>query len=81
MKQKNVLGLLDINGRLRFAPTRNCTHIFKNVINLFVCIKLFIFLTISFPYLIYSLGGYIRNKIQIRKSNFKKVGAIPSESI
>jgi hypothetical protein len=54
------------NGRWGIAPTWNFTHNFKNVINIFVCIKLFFLLTISFLYLIYSLGGYIRNKTRPR---------------
>ena len=39
------------------AQTRNCTYIFKNVLNLLVCIKLKFFLQFSFLYLINSLGG------------------------
>ena len=65
-------------GRRGIAPSRNCTNIFKNVINLFVCIKLIFFsFTISFLYLIYSLGGYKMNKTHDHEFNFKKMGAIP----
>ena len=74
-----VVGLQ--KGRREIAPTRNCTHIFRNVLNLFVCIKLDFFLQFSYLCLIYSLGG--NNKIKHAsgdyKFNFKKVGAIPSE--
>ena len=33
-------------GRCGIAPTQNCTHLLKNVLNLFICIKLNFFLTI-----------------------------------
>ena len=33
-------------GRRGIAPTRNGTHILKNVLNILICIKLFFFLTI-----------------------------------
>ena len=68
-------------GRRGIAPTRNCTPILKNVINLFVCIKLFFLLTISFLFLIYSipLVDIIGRKLapSDHKLNFKKVGEIP----
>ena len=32
-------------GNRGIAPTRDCTHILKNVLNLFICIKLNFFLT------------------------------------
>ena len=53
---------------------------FKNVINIFVCIKLNFFLTIFLLYLIHSLSGH-RNKTHPRRHeyNLKKVGAIPME--
>ena len=44
-------------GRRGIAPTRNCTHLLKNVLNLFLCIKLNFFWQFSFLYLIYSFGG------------------------
>ena len=34
------------DGRRGIAPTRNCTHLLKSVLDLFVCIKLNFFLTI-----------------------------------
>ena len=54
----------------------NCTHLLEIVLNLFVWTKL----NFSFLYLIYSHGGYNRNKKPApcdQESNFKKVGAIP----
>ena len=67
-------------GRRGNAPTRKYTHIFENVIIFIGMLKTVFFLTISFLYLIYSLGGYI---IGIKptpgdhKSNFKKGVEIP----
>ena len=51
---------------------------FKNITNLFICIK-----RIFFLYLIFFLGGYNRNKTRPRRPriHFKKVGALPSEPI
>ena len=67
-------------GRRRIAPTRNCTHPLKSLLNLFGCIKFF-FLQFSFLDLIYSLGGYNMNKPapSDHESNFKKGVAIPNE--
>ena len=76
----------NILGRRGIAPTRNCTHLLKNVLNLFIFIKLTFFLIIflSLSYL-FPHGGYNRNKTRPgeHKSNFKKVykfrmGAISS---
>ena len=50
-------------GRRGIAPTRNCTHLLINLLNLFWRIKLNFFLQFSFLYLIYSLSGYNRIKI------------------
>ena len=63
------------------TPTRNCTHLLINVLNLFVCIELNFFFQFSFLYLIYFLGGIIGIQPDLgdHKSNFKKVGTIPSE--
>ena len=58
-------------GKRGIAPTRNYTHLLKNVLNLFVCIKLSFFLTIFLSYLIYSLGGYNRNKTRPRRPRIK----------
>ena len=76
-------------GRRGIARTRNFTHLLKNVLNLFVCIKhYFFFLQFSFLYLIYSRnGGYNINKNPppattnpiLRKWVQFRVGAIPSE--
>ena len=55
------------DGRRGIAPTRNCTHLLNNVLNLFVCINLNFFLTFFFLSLIYSLGGYNRNKTRPRR--------------
>ena len=61
-------------GRRKIAPTRICTHLLRNILNLFVCIKLNFFL-----YSFYSFGGYNRNNPAPgdHESNLKKVGAIP----
>ena len=45
----------------------NLTHLLKNLLNLFVCIKLTISLQFSFLYLIYSLGGYNKTKKHPRR--------------
>ena len=69
-------------GRRGIAPTRNCTHIFKNVLNVLICIELNFFLTIFlslsdlFP-LVDIIG--IKPAPGDHESNLKKVGAIPSE--
>ena len=41
-----------VAGRRGIAPKRNFTHIFKNVLNLFLCIKFNFFLSLSdlFPW-------------------------------
>ena len=66
-------------GRREIAPTWNCIHIFKNVINLFVCMKLFFFF-LQFPFFIWfiPLGDIIVIKPAPgdHESNFKKVSAI-----
>ena len=57
-------------------------HTFKkNILKLFECIKLEVFLQFSFLYQIFSLVYIIGIKLapDDHKSNFKKVGAIPSE--
>ena len=68
---------------IRIAPTRNCIHLLKNVLNLFVCIKLNFFITIflSLSDLFYIIrirpapGDHERKWLQFR------VGAIPSEPL
>ena len=57
-------------GRRGIAPTRNCTHLLKNVLNLFVCIKILLFL--KFPFFIWFIH-LVGKWMQFR------VGAIPSE--
>ena len=66
-------------GRRGIAPTRNCTYIFKNVINLIVCIKLIFFLQFPFYFWFIPLVDIIGRKLAPgdNKFNFKKVGAIP----
>ena len=73
---KNHPSLVYYRGQI-LEKTWNCTHILKNVINLFVCIKLFFF-TISFLCLFYSLVGYnVYNPPPgDQEPNFKKVGPI-----
>ena len=68
-----------IQGRRGIAPTWNCTHILRKCIKSFNMHKTFYY-NFFFLYLIYSLVGDNRNKIHPRqqRSNFKKVGAIPS---
>ena len=70
-----------IFGRRGIAPTRNCNHLFKNVLNLFLSIKINFFLKI-FLSLVDIIG--IKPAPGDHESNFKKVmqlrvGAIPSE--
>ena len=47
-----ALNILYICGRRGIAPTRNCTHLLKKVLNLFVCIKPN-FLSYNFPFFIW----------------------------
>ena len=71
----------------QIRQTEKCTHtglhqFFKNVLNLFVCIKLNFFLQFSFLFLIYSPGGYNRSKTRPRRPQiifFKENGCMPSE--
>jgi hypothetical protein len=59
---------------LEIAPTRNCTHIVNwKCIKSFCMHKTNFFLTISFLYLIYSIGGYIGNKTQVIPSEPQKL--------
>ena len=67
---------------LGIPTTRNFTHIFQNVVNLFVWIKL-IFFFLQFPFFIWFIP--LVDMIGIKpapgdhESNFKKVGTKPSE--
>ena len=68
------------NGRRGIAPTRKCTHLFKNVLIHFKCIKLKLF-SYNFSFFIWftplmDMIG-IKPNPSDHKSNFKKVGAIP----
>ena len=71
-----VVDIYGPEGRRGIAPTWNCTHIFKRLINLFVYIKLIFFVN---NFLVYSLVDILGIKPAPgdHESNFKKVGAIP----
>ena len=57
------------------APTGNCTHPLKNVLNLFVCMKLNFF-----PKIFLSLSDLFPKPAPgDHESQFMKVGAIPCE--
>jgi len=73
-------------GRRGIAPTRNCTHILKNVINLIVCIKLIFFLQFPFYFWFIPLVDIIGikptpsdHKLILRKWVQFRVGAQPCE--
>ena len=53
------------------APKLKCTHLLKKLLILFVWIKLTFCLKFSLLYLIYSLGGYNRNKTRPQRSRIK----------
>ena len=84
---RNIYKIIWINiqgvnffGRRGIAPIRNCTHLFKNVLNLFVYIQLNFFLTI-FSFLsdlspLVDLIG-IKPAPGDNESNFRKMGALP----
>ena len=72
--------MISFIGRRGIAPTRNCTHFLKSVLNIFLCIKLNFF---SYNYVSFIFLNTLMVIIGIKpapsdhESNFKKVGAIP----
>ena len=68
--------------RCGIATTRNCTYLLKILLNIFECIKLKLF-SYNFPFfvcfvpLVDIIG--IKPAPDDHESNFKKVGAIPSD--